>query len=139
MILFNCTKIPIYKIVDDNIINVRRVDISIQNKMLEDVDLLATTKDLLEPLLIQEDRILITFYGLDEALENNKSYEQGDLTYKVFKGLLNTFIASGHEIVLYTDRLNIDPDIKEMADTMEGVEIISDQVSLVEYCKTNIM
>ena len=139
MILFNCTKVPIYKIVDDNIINVRRIDISICNKMLEDIDLLATTKDILEPLLIQEDRILITFYGLDEALENNKSYDMGDLTYKSFKGLLNTFITSGHEVVLYTDKVNIDPDIKEMANTMEGVEIISDQVNLVEYCKTNIL
>lgn len=139
MILFNCTRVNIDKIVDDNIINVRRADVAIRNKMLEDIDLLVSIKDILEGFMYQEDRILITLYGLDEALENNKEHEFSSRNYNSFVALINAFIGSGHEIVFFVDKYMVDPDVKEICDSIEGTVMINDQIRLIEYCRNHIM
>lgn len=138
MILFNCTNRNVQTVISDKEINVRRVDINITNKMISDLDLLNEMRDILEAFMYQSDKLLITLNALDIAIDNNKELENSGMRYKLFISLLQTFISAGHEIVIFTERDNKDPDLLEMG-TIEGIEIIKDSVKLLEYCKTNIL
>lgn len=138
MILFNCTNRNVQTVVSDKEINVRRVDINITNKMIADLDLLNEMRDILEAFMYQSDKLLITLNALDIAIDNNKELENSGMRYKLFISMLNSFISAGHEIVIFTERDNKDPDLLEMG-TIEGIEIIKDSVKLLEYCKTNIL
>lgn len=138
MILFNCTNRNVQTVISDKEINVRRVDINITNKMISDLDLLNEMRDILEAFVYQSDKLLITLNALDIAIDNNKELENSGMRYKLFISVLRTFISVGHEIVIFTERDNKDPDLLEMG-TIEGIEIIKDSVKLLEYCKTNIL
>lgn len=138
MILFNCTNRNVQTVISDKEINVRRVDINITNKMISDLDLLNEMRDILEAFMYQSDKLLITLNALDIAIDNNKELENSGMRYKLFISMLNSFISAGHEIVIFTERDNKDPDLLEMG-TIEGIEIIKDSVKLLEYCKTNIL
>lgn len=138
MILFNNTNLPIDNIVDFDNINIRCFNIEFRNKTLDDINLLEEIKDILEVMVYQEDRCLITINHLLTAYENNKDYQYGDMLRGVFKGLLKTFIGAGHEIVIYTARGLIEPDMEELAE-IEGIDLFNDQLLLMRHIKEHTM
>ena len=139
MIIFNNTNLPMKKILDENVINTRIFNIEIHNKAILDIDLLAEMNTILEAFLLQEDRCIICINHLKDAFLNNEEYEYGNITEKVFKSLLTQYIQAGHEIVLYISKGDTLISNMMELEEIDGIDIISDQIKLMEHLKTHVL
>ena len=142
MIIFNVKDVSIEKVINFNEFpNHRIFNISINNKALEDTNLLEEMRDFLEPFLYQEDKCIICMDSLDEAFRNN-SYIEDERTKMIqlalFRGLLNQFISIGHEVLIIGNRNLIDDDIVEL-DEIQGVELLDDYEAIKNYIRINTM
>ena len=72
-----------------------------------------------------QDRGVITFTSLAECLMNTEpNTNRFDILYRQFRGILESAVIQGHEILILTDRYDMNSYINEL-DNIDGVSVIN--------------
>lgn len=72
-----------------------------------------------------QDRGVITFTSLTECLMNTEpNTNRFDILYRQFRGILESAVIQGHEILILTDRYDMNSYINEL-DNIDGVSVIN--------------
>ena len=140
MIIFNNNdKVDIEKFIQMYKINVNVINIEFKNSYLDNPNLFDAMCDIIESLMYQEDRVLITinnlnlaYSNLPEELANNQMYK-----YKM-PLLLKAMISSGHEIAILAIKGDVQSDMLEL-DEINGIDIFYSEAELFNHVKKNIL
>lgn len=140
MIIFNNNdKVDIEKFIQMYKINVNVINIEFKNSYLDNPNLFDTMCDIIEALMYQEDRVLITinnlnlaYSNLPEELANNHMYK-----YKM-PILLEAMISSGHEIAILAIKGDVQSDMLELNE-IDGIDIFYSEAELFNHVKNNIL
>lgn len=72
-----------------------------------------------------QDRGVITFTSLTECLMNTEpNTNRFDILYRQFRGILESAVIQGHEVLILSDRYDMNPYINEL-DNIDGVSVIN--------------
>ena len=72
-----------------------------------------------------QDRGVITFTSLTECLMNTEpNTNRFDILYRQFRGILESAVIQGHEVLIFTDRYDMNSYINEL-DNIDGVSVIN--------------
>ena len=78
-----------------------------------------------------QDRGVITFTSLTECLMNTEpNTNRFDILYRQFRGILESAVIQGHEVLIFTDRYDMNSYINEL-DNIDGVSVINNIESIL--------
>ena len=82
-------------------------------------------------LQMLRERGVLTFTSLTECLMNTETNtNKFDILYRQFRGILETAVIQGHEVLIFTDRYDMNPYINEL-DNKDGVSVINNIESIL--------
>ena len=82
-------------------------------------------------LQMLRERGVLTFTSLTECLMNTETNtNKFDILYRQFRGILETAVIQGHEVLIFADRYDMNPYINAL-DNIDGVSVINNIESIL--------